>query len=131
MSFARTCTGVILAALLACPPGAAEPRAADTPETVVVTYHVKAGEEAAIERVLAEHWQTARRLRLVLPAPHILVAREEHGHHDLIEILTWRDGGIPDDPPEAILQLWARMNALVEPRDGQPGLDFSKVSVLP
>jgi hypothetical protein len=133
MSFmARSCASMMLPALLVCSQGSAEAQPASaTPETVVITYHVKAGAEPALERVIAEHWRVARRLRLVLPALHVVAEGGARGHRDIIEILSWRDSSIPDDAPEAISQLWAEMNALVEARDGQPGINFLRVSVLP
>jgi hypothetical protein len=44
---------------------AAAPAHADEPETVMVTLHAKPGSEADVSRVMAKHWETARRLNLV------------------------------------------------------------------
>jgi hypothetical protein len=98
--------------------------AADDPETVLITYQVKAGEGKALERVIAEHWRVAQRMRLVLPAPHIVATGGDRDRPFIVELLTWRDGSIPDNAPDAITRLWSQMNERVESRDGHPGIDF-------
>ena len=47
--------------------------AADEPETVMVTFHAKAGAEAMVAQVIADHFATARQLNLVLAEPHLTV----------------------------------------------------------
>ena len=39
----------------------------DDPETMMITLRPKAGAEAELKTVIAAHWDTARRLNLVLP----------------------------------------------------------------
>ena len=107
---------------------AARPVQPDRPETVMITFHAKAGAENDLARVIASHWTTARRLDLVLDSPH-LTLRSSDGK-DLVEILTWRDAAIPDDAPAEIRASWADMNRLVEPRGGTPGLTIERMSVL-
>ncbi len=103
----------------------------DEPETVIVTLHAKAGAEGDLAAVVARHWETARRLNLVLDAPHLTMRGTENGSQPyIVEILTWRDASIPDAAPPAIQAIWAEMNRLVEPRGGRPGLDISEVSIL-
>jgi hypothetical protein len=103
----------------------------ETPETVIVTYHAKRGSENELARVIARHWSVARRLNLVRNEPHVtLRGSEGSGAAYFVEILTWRDGSIPDNAPAAIRQLWDQMNALVESRDGKPGLDFTHVEIV-
>jgi hypothetical protein len=104
--------------------------ASEVPETVVVTYQVKADAEAALSRVIAEHWRVARHMNLVRASPHIVVQGGDTGKRYIVEILTWRDGSIPDTAPDAITRLWQEMSKYVEPRDGRPGIDFSPVTVL-
>jgi hypothetical protein len=106
------------------------PAPGDIPETVIVTYQVKRDEEAALTRVIAEHWRIAREMNLVLSTPHVVLEGGEQGKRYIVEVLTWRDGSIPDNAPDAITRLWQRMTLLVEPRDGHPGIDFSPVKVL-
>jgi hypothetical protein len=117
----------VLAALLAC----AAARAADVPETVLITFRPKPQAEQELADVIARHWQEARRLDLVLATPHLtLRGRDGAGRVVLTEVLTWRDARIPDAAPAAILEIWNRMNELVEERDGRAGLVFDAVTVL-
>jgi hypothetical protein len=109
---------------------AAAPTSDDDPETVVVTYQVKYGEEAALIKVLAAHWKVARQLNLVLASPHLLLQGRDQGREYLMEIFTWRDSSIPDNAPDTITQLWQEMNQHVEARGGHPGIDFSHVHML-
>ena len=100
-------------------------------ETVMVTLHAKPGAEAALTRVLQQHWETATRLNLVLPTTHVTLRGTEDGNETyFVEVFTWRDADIPDKAPAAILAIWKEMNALVEPRGGQPGLQFTEVSIV-
>jgi len=117
----------VLAALLGC----AAARAADVPETVLITFRPKPQAEQELADVIARHWQEARRLDLVLATPHLtLRGRDGAGRVVLTEVLTWRDARIPDAAPPAILEIWKRMNELVEERDGRAGLVFDAVTVL-
>src|SRR5438094_510248 len=72
---------------------------------------------------------TAWRMNLLAPAaPHLtLQAKDADNRAYLVEILTWRDGSIPDHAPADIQAIWKEMNALVEPRSGRPGLDIVEV----
>jgi hypothetical protein len=100
------------------------------PETVMVTYHVKAGSEAALANAITRQWAAANQLKLVLENPHTLVRGDEQGKIYFVEIFTWRDAHIPDAPPAAIQKIWAEMNQLVESRGARPGIDFAAVSVV-
>lgn len=110
---------------------AREGTAADQPETVMITFHAKAGSETELAGVIARHWETARRLNLVLDAPHLTVRGTENGARTyFIDVFTWRDASIPDQAPAAIQAIWADMNRLVESRGARPGLDFAEVTVV-
>jgi len=110
--------------------GAAQARAGE-PETVMVTLHAKAGSEADLERAIAEHWATARRLNLVQATPHVTIRGSEEGNKIyFIDIFTWRDGSIPDAAPAEIRKIWDQMNALVEARGAHEGLEFAEVAVV-
>lgn len=104
---------------------------AEQPETVMVTLRAKPGAEADLERVIAQHWATARELKLVRDAPHVTIRGTEDGNKTyFVEIFTWRDGAIPDAAPAEIQKIWGEMNRLVEARGGHRGLDFTAVSVV-
>ena len=105
--------------------------AADTPETVMITYRAKPGSETALARAIEKHWTTARAQHLVLESPHLtLRGVEEDGRVYFVDIVTWRDEKIPDSAPAAIQAIWAEMNAAVEPRGGAPGIQIQRVSVV-
>ena len=106
-------------------------RVTDIPETVIVTVRPKPGAERDLERVMANHWSTAQRLGLVLAEPHVRIrAKDGQGKPYLVEILTWRDEAIPDNAPAEILGIWAEMNRLVEARDGHPGLEITRGTLM-
>ncbi len=102
-----------------------------TPETVVVTYHVRPGSEAAMEKLLREdHWPLLRRMGLVLESPHVLVrCAEDGGKPCFREILTWRDHETPDNPPAEVRAVWDRMHTLVEKR-GADAIEIDEVDLL-
>ena len=104
---------------------------AQQPETVMVTFHPKAGADVELARVIADHWKTASDLKLVNASPHVtLRGIDESKKTYFVEIFTWRDNSIPDNAPPAIQKIWAQMNALVETQPGRPGLTFTEVSVV-
>lgn len=103
----------------------------EKPETVMATFHAKAGSEAELARVIARHWTVARGLKLVRDTPHVTLRGNEDGDKTyFVEIFTWRDAGIPDAAPAEIQAIWAELNKLVEPRGGRPAIDFVEVSVV-
>ena len=102
----------------------------ETPETVMVTLHARPGSEQELARVIARHWQTAERMKLVRDTPHLTLRGSEDGSKTyFVEIFTWRDGRIPDSAPSEIREIWNDMNRLVEPRAGHAGLEFVPVSI--
>jgi hypothetical protein len=122
-----------LAIVLAAPAPAftAEQTRSDEPETVLITLRAKAGSEAALARVIARHWETARELRLVrADAPHMTLKGADGERTHFVEIMTWRDASVPDAAPPAIQALWKEMNALVEARGGRPGLEIVQMTVV-
>jgi hypothetical protein len=109
---------------------AAASAASEVPETVVITYQVKADAEAALFRVISEHWRVARHMNLIFPSPHIVLQGGDKGKRYIVEVLTWRDQSIPDNAPQVITRLWQEMSPYVEPRNGRPGIDISPVNIL-
>lgn len=104
---------------------------APEPETVVITFHAKAGAEAELTRVIEKHWATARELKLVQDSPHLTLRRIEPGNRVCFtDIFTWRDAAIPDKAPAAIQAIWQQMNQLVESRGGEPGLAIVRVAIV-
>jgi hypothetical protein len=119
--------------LTAAWPAATLEAGGDQPETVVITLRAKAGAADALAKTIARHWQTANRLNLVsADVPHVtLRAEDADGRACFVEILTWRDASVPDAAPQEIQAIWAEMNALVEARGGQPGLEIRPMRALP
>ena len=107
---------------------------ADTaqPETVMVTLHVKAGAEADMQKALDAHWAAIRELNMVAAdAPHVTLRGAESGDRTyFVEIFTWRDATLPDHAPAAVHAIWNRLNALVESRNGEPGLKFTEMRIV-
>jgi hypothetical protein len=101
----------------------------DDPETVFVTYRPRPGAEAELKQVISRHWDTARRLDLVRPEPHVtLELRDETRAVYFVEVFTWRDRDIPDNAPAPILSIWSEMTRLTAPRGGRPGLDIREAA---
>src|SRR5262245_9329328 len=87
------------------------------PETVLVTYHVKAGKEAEFQAVLLRAWEVYDRDRLVLAGPHIVVQdTETEGKPRFVEIFTWLSRSIPEHAPESVKAIWKQEESLCEAR---------------
>jgi len=117
---------VLLAGLIA----ATTMTAPADPETVMVTFRAKAGAEAELAKVIADHWTTARRLDLVRPEPHVTLKGQDASGTYYVDIFTWRDASIPDNAPPDIKKIWDDMNRLTEPRGGHPALTFTEMTVV-
>ncbi len=105
---------------------------AKDPETVVVTFHVRPGKEADMEKLLRQdHWIVLRRLDLVFETPHVLVRCTESGAKPcFLEVLTWKSHEIPDNAPPEVQAIWTRMNEFVEKREGKPAIEIDEVDPL-
>ena len=103
---------------------------AEEPETVMITLHAKAGAEAELAQVIARHWDTARRLKMIRETPHLTLRSADGAQTDFVEIMTWRDASVPDSAPAEIQKLWAEMNRLVEKRGTTPGLRIEQMSIV-
>jgi hypothetical protein len=102
----------------------------EEPETVLITFRGKPGSDEALVRVIAQHWETARRLKFLREdMPHItLRATDAENRPYFVEIFTWRDASIPDAAPPEILAIWKEMSALVEKRGTAPGLEIVQMT---
>ena len=123
MKSLRLLAGMLVAGAMAAPPPA-------DPETVMVTFRVKAGVEGELAKVIADHWTTAKRLDLVRPEPHVTLKGQDSDGTYYIDIFTWRDASIPDHAPPDIQKIWADMNRLTEARGGHPALSFTEMTVV-
>ena len=103
--------------------------AVEEPETVMVTFHVRAGKAEELNRLLTRAWATYRHLGMVLSQPH-LVARSTEGDATFFELLSWKHHGVPDSAPSEVRDLWNQMEAICEPREGQPGINIVEVKLV-
>src|SRR4051812_34680662 len=102
-----------------------------SPETVLITYHVKAGKEADLEQVLARAWSIYTAEHLVFPRPHIIVRDKEAGDKPrVVEIFTWVSHSAPDHAPDSVKEIGNQMQALCEARDGHGGLEGGEVEMI-
>jgi hypothetical protein len=98
-------------------------------ETVMVTYHVRAGKEADFQALLARAWQTYQNEKMVCAKPHLVVQeKESDGNSRFVEILTWIHA--PDHAPESVKPIWSEEHALCEARNGKPDIEFSVVQIV-
>jgi hypothetical protein len=102
------------------------------PETVVVTFYVREGKEAEMEKLLREdHWPLLRRLSLVHESPHVLVRGKEAGDKPYFrEVLTWRDHDTPDNAPPEVEAVWKRMYDFVEKRGSAQAIEIEEVDLM-
>ena len=99
------------------------------PETVLVTYHVKADQEQSLLKVLNQQWSVLQRLDLVQKGqPHLLLRGTEEGKPVVFEVFTWITADTPDYAPAEVQALWKQMQNSVEARGGRPGIDIRSVA---
>jgi hypothetical protein len=102
----------------------------DQPETALVTFHVQAGHEEEMKKVLADAWQAYTRLDMVLPQTHVILQGSENGRPYFVEILTWKDRNIPDHMPAEVQTIWKHMGAICEKRADKPPIDGGEVHLI-
>jgi hypothetical protein len=101
------------------------------PETVLVTYRVKPGEEAQFRTVLQEAWRVYRRDNLVFPQPHTVIQDIEEGDKPrFVEIFTWVSRSIPEHAPESVKTIWKQEEELCERRGGHYGIEPAEVKLI-
>ncbi len=126
-------SGVLFGALTgiaaAAPKG--QDATADGPETVMATYRVKPAQIDAFLNMMPAYWAALRERDMVVPAPHVLLRGEEDGKPIVVEVLSWREHGIPDNVPPEIQAYWDKMNAMVEARGGHKGIEFPEMTIVP
>ena len=115
----------------AAKPDTAAAKAIDPPETVVVTYRPKAGQEQSVEALIRQHWKTIQNLGMVLPAPHLLYRGKDDKGTFFVNIITWKTHDTPDTAPAEVTAIWDSMMKSVEKRDCRRGIEFDEVSEIP
>jgi hypothetical protein len=100
-------------------------------ETVLVTYHVKAGKEAELERILRQAWRVYTQSHLVYPEPHVLLKEKEgEGVFRYLETFTWMDRKTPEHAPAEVMELWKREEGLCEKRNGHYAIEPNEVTLV-
>lgn len=125
-------SAIALASLTACSTTTSDHGAAkaDT-ETVIITYHVRAGQETNFRGLLTRAWSTYRTEHLVFSQPHILLqSREPGGKTQFVEIFTWVSHDAPQNAPDSVKQIWAKEQSLCEARDGHNGLEGGEAYLI-
>lgn len=103
----------------------------DPPETVVVTYSPAAGKEAEVSKLIARHWATLVRLRLVTRDAHVTYRDKDAGGKPIfVDLLTWKSHAAPDSAPPEVEKIWSAMEAAVEKRGERRGIEFHEVERL-
>ena len=103
----------------------------DLPETVIVTYHVKSGSEAALQKVLERAWKIYQKEGMVNPAPHLIFRDDDTGGTTkFVEIFTWVSHAKPEHAPASVNAVWDEMKGCCESRDGHPALDGGEIHLL-
>jgi hypothetical protein len=122
----------VLAGLTACSTTSSHHVASDAdPETVMVTYHVRMGQEVNFHGLLTRAWDTYRGEHMVFAQPHIIVQdRETNGKTRFIEIFTWISHTGPQQPPDSVKQVWSDEQSLCQARDGHSALEGGEVNLI-
>ena len=103
------------------------------PETVICTYRVKPGHEAAFTKLLEQHWPTLRERGLATDRrPQHFAGADDDGRPLFVEIFEWVDGEAPEKAhhDEAVMAVWGPMDELTEARGGRPNMEFPHVQPL-
>jgi hypothetical protein len=106
--------------------------AAEPPEHIISFYFPKEGSEEALQAAILENFATMSKLDVIFPSPRILLrGKDAKGRPYFVSVFTWRSASIPDNAPPEIRKNWAKLESLVEPRDGRRGIDFDEVDMIP
>jgi hypothetical protein len=102
------------------------------PETVMITYHVKPGNEAVFEQMLWRAWRLYRLHHLVITEPHVVIRDEPQATETrFVEILTWVNRAAPENAPLRVKAVWEKMTSLCLVHHGQSGPDTKEVTIVP
>jgi hypothetical protein len=103
---------------------------ATSPETVLATYRVKPDQLDAFLKMMPEYWAALLQRGLVVAQPYVLLRGEENGKPIFVQVFSWKDHEVSDHVPPAIQAYWDKMNAMVEARDGHPGIEFPEMTIV-
>jgi hypothetical protein len=106
------------------------PAAESDPETVLVTYHVKAGQADDLARLIDRAWATYQRLGLVFDKPHLIMRGKEKGGEFFAEVVPWKTHSAPDNAPAEVHALWDEMQKVCEKRGGRAGIEIPEIEIV-
>jgi len=106
-------------------------KAKDSPETVLITCHVKPRSEEELQALFACAWGVYRQEHLVHVQPHVVLRGGDNGDQlRFVEILTWVSHKAPEHVSDSIKQLWEQEQSMCAARDGHPGVEGGEVGVI-
>ena len=103
---------------------------ADTPETVMATFRLKAGQLKTFLGLMPAYREALRKNRLVTDEPYLLMTGTEEDKPIVIIIFSWKNHDIPENVPPDIQECWNRFNTMVEDRDGHSGIEFPEMNLV-
>lgn len=101
-------------------------------ETVISAFRVTSGKESDFLKTEAEAWSIYNRLNMVLPQVHLVFQGTEPGTQNPIffSVQTWKDHDAPDHAPHEVREVWNKLEALAEKRNGHRGIEFEEVAFV-
>lgn len=123
----KTLALALILGLISAARGAA---AESDPETVLVSYHVKAGKADELAQLIDRTWATYQRFGLVFDNPHLVMRGREKGGEFFAEILPWKSHSAPDNAPAEVHALWDEMQKVCEKRGGRDGIEIPEVEIV-
>ncbi len=100
------------------------------PETVICTYRIKKGRQAAFLKLRSGHWPTLRRLGLATKEPALIFRGTDKSEKPfIVEIFTWKSWKAVQaahQSPE-VMAVWEAMGKHTEARLGHPAMEFPHV----
>ena len=131
MKFTPLLVALVLVSLTACSTlkghsPQTPPAEAASPETVIVYYDVKPGQEAALKDAMARAWAIYQKEQMVCAQPHMVVRQKEmgslnDGKSTFVEVFSWVNHAAPLHAPDSVNAIWTELRSLCESRDGHPG----------
>jgi hypothetical protein len=106
------------------------PAAESDPETVLVTYHVKAGQADDLARLIDRAWATYQRLGLVFDKPHLIMRGKEKGGEFFAEVVPWKTHSAPDNAPAEVHAVWDEMQKVCEKRGDRAGIEIPEIEIV-
>jgi hypothetical protein len=110
------------------------PKKPDLPETVIVYYYVKPGQEGALEDTLARAWTLYQKENMVAAQPHLIVketqSADNGGQTRYIEIFTWLNHAKPVHAPDSVNKIWGEVLSICQPPNGRQGFCGGEVEMV-